>query len=181
MMTLLDSLQSRHVRTRSRQTRRDSRRPGRRAVLEFQPGRDLIALEDRTLLSSVNWINPAGGDWDAGSNWNTGSVPGASDDVAVDLPPGITVTHSQNDADSVSTLTLASADTLSISKGEELQRPQPGPDFHRVGPRPRPVFEEGLQGRPGPVHDRRQDEPDRAVPDRHQARNAPAHQQELHL
>ncbi len=44
--------------------RRDGRRPGRRAVLEFQPGSELIALEPRTLLFIVNWINPAGGDWD---------------------------------------------------------------------------------------------------------------------
>ncbi len=117
MTTIFDSLRSRHLHTRSRQTRRDGRRPGRRAVFEFQPGSDLIALEERTLLSSVNWINPAGGDWDTGSNWNTGSVPGASDDVTLDLSPGITVTHSQDDADSVNTLTLAGADTLSISSG----------------------------------------------------------------
>ncbi len=107
MMTLLDSLRSRHVHTRSRQSRRDGRRPGRKAVLEFQPGWDQIALEPRMLLSAVNWINPAGGDWDTGSNWSTGSVPGASDDVTLDLSPGITVTHSQDDADSVNTLTLA--------------------------------------------------------------------------
>ena len=117
MMTLLDSLRFRHVRTRSGQTRRDRCRPGRKAVFDFQPGWDLIALEDRTLLSSVSWINPAGGDWDTGSNWNTGSVPGASDDVTINLSPGITVTHSQNDADSVGSLTVAGADTLSISNG----------------------------------------------------------------
>ncbi|MGO9924161.1 MAG: hypothetical protein ACLQIB_56900, partial [Isosphaeraceae bacterium] len=117
MTTIFDSLRSRHLHTRSRQTRRDGRRPGRKAVLEFQPGRDVIALEDRTMLSSVSWINPAGGDWNTGSNWNTGSVPGASDDVTIDLSPGITVTHSQDDADSVNTLTLAGADTLSLSNG----------------------------------------------------------------
>ena len=117
MMTLLDSLRFRHVGARSRQTRRDGGRPGRKAVFAFQPGWQLISLEPRTLLSSVSLINAAGGDWDTGSNWNTGSVPGASDDVTINLSPGITVTHSQNDADALNTLTLASADTLSISNG----------------------------------------------------------------
>ncbi len=117
MMTLLDSLRFRQFRTRSAQTRCDRRRPGRKAVLDFQPGWDLVTLEDRTLLSSVQWINTAGGDWDTGSNWSTGSVPGASDTVTIDLSPGITVTHAQNDADAVLTLNVASADTLSISNG----------------------------------------------------------------
>jgi len=58
MMTLLDSLRFRHVRTHSGQTQRDRRRPGRKAVLDFRPGWDLIALEDRTLLSSVQWAGP---------------------------------------------------------------------------------------------------------------------------
>ena len=51
--------------------------PSARPSCEFMPGWDLIALEDRTLLSSVNWTNATGGDWDTGSNWSTGSVPGA--------------------------------------------------------------------------------------------------------
>jgi hypothetical protein len=49
--------------------------------------------------------------------FETRFVPGPPDDVTISLSPGITVTHSQNDADSVSTLTLSSADTLSISSG----------------------------------------------------------------
>ncbi len=117
MMTMLDSMRSGRVHSPSRQTRPDGPRPGRKAVSEFQPGSDLFALERRTLLSAVSWINPAGGDWDTASNWNTGSVPGASDDVTIDLSPGITVTHSQGDTDSVNTLSLAAADTLSISSG----------------------------------------------------------------
>ena len=100
-----------------RQLRRNGRRPGRKTVVDLQPRWNLICLEDRTLLSSVNWINAAGGDWDTPANWNTDSVPSASDDVWIDLSPGITIAHSQNDADSVNTLTLASPDTLSISNG----------------------------------------------------------------
>ena len=117
MMTMLDSLGLRRGRPQPRRAKHDGRRRERNAVLHFNPGCDPIALERRTLLSTVNWINAAGGDWDRGSNWNTGSVPGASDNVTIDLAPGITVTHSQSDDDSVNTLTLASADTLSILGG----------------------------------------------------------------
>jgi fibronectin-binding autotransporter adhesin len=117
MMTMLDSLRFRHDDARARQTRRDGGVSGRKAVLAFQPGSGPIALEPRALLSNVSWINAAGGDWDTGSNWNTGSVPGASDAVTINLSPGITVNHAQNDADSVNNLTVAGADTLSISNG----------------------------------------------------------------
>ncbi len=116
-MTMLDSLRFRHVHPRLRQAKHDGRRQERKAVLNFNPGWDPIALEPRTLLSTVNWINAAGGDWDTGSNWSTGSMPGASDNVTIDLSPGVTVTHSQNDADSVNDLTVAGADTLSFSSG----------------------------------------------------------------
>ena len=115
-MTMLNSLRFPHIHTRSLKTRAVRRR-GHRAFLDFQPGSDQFALESRTLLSSVAWINTAGGDWNTGSNWNTGSVPGPSDDVTISVSPGITVTHSQNDADSVNTLSLATADTLSVSNG----------------------------------------------------------------
>ena len=117
MTTLLDSLRFRYVRTHSGQAQRNRRRRSRKAVLDFRPEWGLMALEDRTLLSSVQWMNQAGGDWDTGSNWSGGFVPGASDDVTIDVSPGITVTHSQNDPDSVNSLTVSSADTLSISNG----------------------------------------------------------------
>lgn len=95
-MTLPDSLRFGHLGMGSGQPHRDRRRRSRNAVLEFGPGWDLIALEDRTLLSSVQWLNPAGGGWDTGSNWSTGSLPGGGDNVTIDLSPGITVTHALN-------------------------------------------------------------------------------------
>jgi hypothetical protein len=52
-------------------------------------------LEDRTLPSTTTWINPAGGDWDTGSNWSTGQSPGVNDDVIINTT-GITVTHSSS-------------------------------------------------------------------------------------
>ena len=118
MTSILDSLGLRQIYTRPRRPRRDGGRRSRKAVAEFQqPNWEPNALEPRILLSTVTWINAAGGDWDTPANWNTGSVPSASDDVSINVSPGTTITHSQNNADSVNTLNLSSADVLSISNG----------------------------------------------------------------
>ncbi len=68
-------------------------------------------LEDRTLPSTVTWINPSGGDWDTGSNWSSGAVPGPNDDVVIDMPGqnSFTVTHAANVADAVNSLTSQDA------------------------------------------------------------------------
>jgi hypothetical protein len=63
------------------------------------------ALEHWTLLSNVTWVNASGGDWDTGSNWSTGQVPGPNDNVTIDLSSAGTVTHSVNQSDSVLSLT----------------------------------------------------------------------------
>ena len=90
-------------------TRRLNRRSG------FRPA--LSQLEQRTLLASVTWINPAGGDWDTPANWSTGALPGPSDDVVIEIS-GITVTHSSTDSDSVNSLTISASDsTLNLSNG----------------------------------------------------------------
>jgi hypothetical protein len=52
----------------------------------------LEALEVRILPVVVDWINPSGGDWDTPANWSTHALPGATDDVVINLPK-ITVTH----------------------------------------------------------------------------------------
>lgn len=41
------------------------------------------------------WTNPAGGYWDVSSNWDTGKVPGAGDDVLIDIPGNATITYRQ--------------------------------------------------------------------------------------
>jgi len=74
-------------------------------------------LEDRTLLATVSWTNPAGGDWDTPSNWSTGNVLGPSDDAVIAIP-GITVTHSDSAADAVNSLTISASDAaLNLSNG----------------------------------------------------------------
>ncbi len=63
------------------------------------------------------WINPNGGDWDTPSNWSTGSVPGPSDVVVIDLGY-VTITHSSSTADAVNSLAIPASDvTLNLSNG----------------------------------------------------------------
>jgi len=74
----------------------------------------LEVLEDRLMLSTVQWINSSGGDWDTPSNWSTGALPGPGDDVVIDVTR-ITVTHSSSASDSIHS--LDSQATLSLSNG----------------------------------------------------------------
>jgi hypothetical protein len=86
-----------------------------------QPGKKRVrlgleVLEDRTLLSTVTWINSAGGDWDTAANWKddqgNNGVPGAADDVVI--PPGsYTVTHASAVTDAATSITNQAAITLS--------------------------------------------------------------------
>ena len=78
----------------------------------FRPRLDL--LEDRTLPSTVTWINAAGGDWDTPANWDANRVPNLADDAVINLT-GITVTHATSANDSARRLQSAAA--LSISSG----------------------------------------------------------------
>jgi hypothetical protein len=80
-------------------------------------------LEDRVVLSQVFWTNPAGGDWSVASNWSTGQLPGAGDDVVINTP-GITITHSGG-TDSVNSITsqdpiVLSGGTLSVAGNSTL-------------------------------------------------------------
>src|SRR4051812_28471258 len=73
-------------RRKHRHERRKLRRP---------PRLHLELLEDRVVPATVSWTNPAGGAWNAGTNWSTGVVPTAVDDVVIDVPSAsVTVTHS---------------------------------------------------------------------------------------
>jgi RHS repeat-associated protein len=68
-------------------------------------------------LSTVTWINPAGGDWDTASNWDTHALPGPADDVVINgLNTGALVTHSQNVTDTIHGLTAAAPITLAHGK-----------------------------------------------------------------
>jgi hypothetical protein len=74
-------------------------------------------LEDIVLLSTVTWINPSGGDWDAASNWRDQSGmnrhPGPGDDAVINVAGGVAITHAQNITDTVRSLSVADPFTLS--------------------------------------------------------------------
>jgi RHS repeat-associated protein len=64
--------------------------------------RTIEQLEDRTLLSTINWINPNGGDWATPANWDLNRVPTTGDTVNINFTDGSgnrpAVTVTTNDA-----------------------------------------------------------------------------------
>ena len=74
----LRALKARLERSNGRRPRPAPRTRRRGAALALE------RLEDRTVPSTVSWINAAGGDWDNAANWSTGMVPTATDDVVIE-------------------------------------------------------------------------------------------------
>src|SRR5271157_847894 len=100
----------------SRQPQRSLPHPRRRKRIRvFLPNWE--RMEDRTMLSTMLWANPASGNWDVASNWVNQAnpadhhVPIASDDAEINVS-GITVTHSAG-TDTVQSVTSSSNLTLS--------------------------------------------------------------------
>lgn len=90
----------------------------RRRRIQYRP-LQLELLEDRQLLSTVSWTNPAGGNWDQAANWkdDTGAnrVPTNADDVVIDLS-GADYTVTLNVDATVASVRLNSSNaTLSLS------------------------------------------------------------------
>jgi hypothetical protein len=95
--------------------RKDSRRhTGRRRGApkseRYRP--ELLDLESRTLLSTINWLRPVNGDWDDPANWSGGQVPGANDDAVIPFV-NIQITHATAAADTIHSLTSEAAIDLS--------------------------------------------------------------------
>ncbi|MBW3671364.1 MAG: hypothetical protein KY432_06790, partial [Acidobacteria bacterium] len=72
----------------------------------------LIAACTPVFGATVSWTNGLGGDWHTASNWDTGTVPGATDDVVVNLPGTYTITVTTADV-TINSLTLGSSDGVS--------------------------------------------------------------------
>ena len=70
---------------RSRSAFRPSRPRRRGSIPRIEP------LENRQLLSTVDWNSNTSGSWDVATNWSPETVPGPGDDVVIDIP-GVTVT-----------------------------------------------------------------------------------------
>jgi len=67
--------------------------------------------------ATVNWSNPAGGNWDVGYNWSTGQAPGTGDIAVINTTLAATITIQSGDTIQVQGLTTGSNDTLSITGG----------------------------------------------------------------
>ena len=72
-------------------------------------------LEHRRLLATDNWISVSSGSWDVASNWSTGKVPGATDDVVINVPGASPTVTIGSNVESVASITTA--DPLVISGG----------------------------------------------------------------
>ncbi len=96
---------------RKQKGRKSIRRAGPR-----RPGRPIVeTLEERRLLTAIQWISTSSGDWNVGSNWSTGQVPGAGDDVTIDVAgasPTVTISSGSQSVHS-----LTAADPLVLSGG----------------------------------------------------------------
>jgi hypothetical protein len=88
------------------------RRSQRRATASaaFQPR--VEQLEHRLALATVSWVGGASGNWAMGSNWSTGALPDAGDDVVI--AGTVTVTHAVG-SDTVNTISVGSGATLQVT------------------------------------------------------------------
>src|SRR5262249_55973835 len=77
----------------------------------------LEVMERRTLLAADTWINPNGGAWDAGSNWDLGNPPGAGDTALISTAAAATITIQSGDDVRVQGVTVGSNDTLAVAGG----------------------------------------------------------------
>ena len=75
-------------------------------------------MEDRTLLSTMDFINPAGGLWSVATNWVNAAnpsdqhVPNSSDNAVIDVPGNVTVTYQGSQP---TVLTLQNDDTIWVN------------------------------------------------------------------
>jgi hypothetical protein len=72
-------------------------------------------LEPRWLLATVSWITNGDGNWSVGSNWSTGTVPGANDTVVIDVPGNNNVNVTYNAAAALSINNLQNTEKLIIA------------------------------------------------------------------
>ena len=80
----------------------------------------LEGLEDRTLLSTIQWNTtaaPTGGAWDSTANWQGGVVPTANDDAVITLPATGSFSVTLGASDSVHSLSTSGSLTLKLTGG----------------------------------------------------------------
>jgi hypothetical protein len=83
----------------------------KRKSLRFVALGAVLSAQLSSIAGTVTWLGGSG-DWGAATNWSTGTLPGANDDVVVGSGASITVTHSSG-TDTVKSLTSQQAFQLS--------------------------------------------------------------------
>ena len=80
----------------------------------------LLAAPAQAQTCTHNWTDATGGDWNVASNWDTGTVPGPTDDACITLDGTYTVTNNTAPQISVNSFTLGAASgtqTLDTDEG----------------------------------------------------------------
>ncbi len=75
-----------------------------------------LAFPNYGLAATVSWVGGSG-DWNMPANWSSGALPGPDDDVVIDRPGDITVTHSSG---THSVKSILSQESFAISGGSLL-------------------------------------------------------------
>ena len=86
----------------------------------FRPSRRrprLELLEDRIAPAMIVWGNSSGGDWDTAANWQGGVKPGPADDAVINIAVTNPITHSQNIADVINSLSVTAKAPVNLGNG----------------------------------------------------------------
>ena len=86
----------------------------------FRPSRRrprLELLEDRIAPAMIVWGNSSGGDWDTAANWQGGVKPGSADDAVINIAVTNPITHSQNTADVINSLSVTANAPVNLGNG----------------------------------------------------------------
>ncbi len=80
-------------------------------------GQDFEQLEARETPAAVSWIGGPSGYWDVAANWSGGAVPNSAAQVSIDTTSAATITIQAGDTEAINSLSIGSADTLSMPGG----------------------------------------------------------------
>ncbi|MGI8839316.1 MAG: hypothetical protein ACR2F8_00780, partial [Caulobacteraceae bacterium] len=65
-------------------------------------------------MTDIHWLNPVSGDFNTGTNWSGGAVPGISDNATLGVLGGTPYTVTEGGNDQIQTLQVAANATLDI-------------------------------------------------------------------
>lgn len=81
----------------------------------------LFATAGPAAAQTFSWNNPAGGNWNVGSNWSGGSIPGSGNSVLINLAPPDPYTVTVSDPRSITSVTVNAANaTLERTGTDDL-------------------------------------------------------------